>query len=133
MAIRMISGYTCFDRQTIGPKDGVVELPEEVEARLVRLKMAEYAAVTAQDSPDGNFSEEQGADLTYAENAAEDATAGVGALDEPQEPALESMTMAELKELAEGMGISVKGLRSKAAVIAAIEAEAKPPDPKVME
>ena len=131
--IQMISGFTCFNGRLIGPKDGFVTLDDETEACLVAAKVAEYPTVAAHGSPGNDFSAEHGADLTYAENAAEDATEGVDALDEPQEPALESMTMAELKELAEGMGISVKGLRSKAAVIAAIEAEAKPPDPKVME
>jgi hypothetical protein len=131
--IQMISGFTCFKGRLISPKDGFVVLDEDAEACLVAAKVAEYPAAAPQGAPADNFSAEQGADPAYAENAAEDAIAGAAALDEPQEPALESMTMAELKELAEGMGISVKGMRSKAAVIAAIEAEAKPPDPKVME
>lgn len=132
MAIQMISGYTNFNHRLIGPNDGPVELPEDVEQRLVALGIAEYAAVAAQAPRHSDFSAEQGVDPAMDEIGAQASTVAADALNEPQEPPLDSMTMAELKELAENMGISVKGLRSKAAVIAAIEAD-KPPDPKVME
>lgn len=45
---------------------------------------------------------------------------------------IEDMSFAQLKAIAEQMGIETKGLRSKAALISAIE-NAKPPDLKVME
>ena len=131
MAIQMISGFTSFNGKIIGPKDGIVVLNEDAEARLVALGAAEYAT-PPQGAPVADFGAGQGVDPADAENGAEAATEAEVALNEPQEPTLASMTMAELKALAESMGISVKGMRSKAAVIAAIEAD-KPPDPKVME
>ena len=131
MAIQMISGFTSFKGKIIGPKDGVVVLDEDVEARLVALGAAEYAT-PPQGAPVTDFGEGKYADPAGAENGAEAATEAEVALNEPQEPTLASMTMAELKALAERMGVSVKGLRSKAAVIEAIEAADKPPNPKVI-
>lgn len=59
-----------------------------------------------------------------------------GAPDESGEilPAIgiEDMSFSQLKAVAEQMGIETKGMRSKAALISAIE-NAKPPDLKVME
>lgn len=129
--IQMISGFTSFGGRTIGPKDGKITLDENAEERLVALGVAEYATAP-QAAPAAAFGTGQGTDPAPAEISAEAATEGVEALNEPQEPTLESMTMAELKALAEGMGVSVKGLRSKAAVISAIEAADKPPNPKVI-
>ena len=133
MAIKMKSGFTSFNGKIIGPKDGIVVLNEDAEARLVALGTAEYATVDPQGAPAADFGEEQYADPADAENGAEAATEAEVALNEPQEPTFASMTMAELKVMAESMGVSVKGLRSKAAVIEAIEAADKPPNPKVIE
>lgn len=137
--IQMISGCTYFNRRMIGPKDGPVELPEAVEQRLVAAGAAKYAAVNPAAPAGGDFPKERGIDPAPVETGAEAATAGVEAQNEPGEAALivdevnaENLTFAQLKAIAEQMGIETKGMRSKAALISAIE-NAKPPDLKVME
>lgn len=132
--IQMISGYTHFNRRTIGPKDGPVELPEAVEQRLVAAGVAKYAEVSPAAPAGGDFLKERGIDHAPVETGAEAATAGVETQNEPGETEIraEDMTFAQLKEAAEQMGIETKGMRSKAALISAIE-NAKPPDLKVME
>ena len=133
MAIRMISGFTSFCGRMYGPKDGVVSMDDDAEARLVSLGVAEYAAVTAPAVLCADSIPGKGVDASEPENGAEAATEGVETLYEPQDLDMGAMTMAELKALAESIGVSVKGLRSKAAVIEAIEAANKPPNPKVIE
>lgn len=165
--IRMISGYTSVKSRLIGPNDGPVELPEDVEQRLVALGIAEYATDSPAAPTGGDFTDNEGVSPAAAEIGAEAATEVVtaqyepgkiastkdrapridgddcaenvimqGAPDESGEilPAIgiEDMSFAQLKEVAEQMGIETKGMRSKAALISAIE-NAKPPDLKVME
>lgn len=150
--IQLISGYTHYGHRLIGPKDGPVELPEDVERRLVALGAAKYAD-KAPENPaapaGGDFPEKPGTNPAPAETGAEAATEGVQEQNEPMEnivmqgapdesreilPAIgiEDMSFSQLKAVAEQMGVETKGLRSKAALISAIE-NAKPPDLKVME
>ncbi len=165
--IRMISGYTSVKSRLIGPNDGPVELPEDVEQRLVALGAAEYATDSPTAPTGGDSTDNKGVSPAAAEIGAEAATEGVTAQYEPGKIAstkdraplivgdgcaenvimqgepdesgeilpaigIEDMTFAQLKSIAEQMGIETKGMRSKAALIAAIE-NAKPPNLKVME
>lgn len=165
--IQMISGYTRWEKQTIGPKDGPVSLDENAEARLVSLGVAEYVTDSPSAPAGGDSTDNDGVSPASAEIGAEAATEGVTAQYEPGKidstkdraplivgddcaenvimqgtpdesgeilPAIgiEDMSFAQLKAVAEQMGIETKGMRSKAALISAIE-NAKPPDLKVME
>lgn len=164
--IQMISGYTRWEKQTIGPNDGPVSLDENAEARLVSLGMAKYVTDGPSAPAGGVFQKEMGIDPAPVETGAEAATEGVKAQYEPDKinlpegrvpllpvedgtelimqgepdesgmilPAIgiEDMSFSQLKAIAEQMGIETKGMRSKAALISAIE-NAKPPDLKVME
>lgn len=132
--IRMISGYTSVKSRLIGPNDGPVELPEDVEQRLVALGAAEYATDSPAAPTGGDSTDNEGVSPAAAEIGAEAATEGVTAQYEPGEAEIctEDMTFAQLKAAAEQMGIETKGMRSKAALISAIE-NAKPPNLKVME
>lgn len=165
--IQMISGYTRWEKQTIGPKNGPVSLDENAEARLVSLGMAKYVTDGPSAPANGVFPKEMGIYPAPVETGAEAATEGVEAQYEPGKIAstkdraplivgddcaenvimqgepdesgeilpaigIEDMTFAQLKSIAEQMGIETKGMRSKAALIAAIE-NAKPPNLKVME
>ena len=164
--IRMISGYTSVKSRLIGPNDGRVELPEDVEQRLVALGVAEYATDSPAAPAGSDFPENRGVNTSPAKAGAEAATEGVQAQNElgeinlpegcipllpvedgtelimqsePDEsgeilPAVDisDMSFSLLKAVAEQMGIETKGMRSKAALISAIE-NAKPHDLKVME
>ncbi len=137
--IRMISGYTSVKSRLIGPNDGPVEFPEDVEQRLVALGAAEYATDSPTAPTGGDSTDNKGVSPAAAEIGAEAATEGVTAQYEPGEAALivdevnaENLTFTQLKAIAEQMGIETKGMRSKAALISAIE-NAKPPNLKVME
>ena len=137
--IQMTSGYTCWNDRLIGPNDGPVDMSEAVEARLVGLGVAKYVPDPAEEAPlaplaapGADFRPGKGADPAAPERAAEAATEGIEALNEPQEEIrAEDLSFAQLKAAAEQMGIETRGLRSKAALIAAIES-AKPPDLQVM-
>ena len=165
--IRMISGYTSVKARLIGPNDGPVELPEDVEKRLVALGAAEYAPESQSAGAGGDSADNEGVSPAAAEIGAEAAIEGVTAQYEPGKIAstkdlapridgddcaenvimqgtpdesgeilpaigIEDMSFSQLKAVAEQMGIETKGMRSKAALISAIE-NAKPPDLKVME
>ena len=132
MAIKMICGYTYYNG-LISSRDGAVTMTENIEARLVGLGVAESVdggdAKMNVPAPD-NGEKKESIDPPAAKESIDETKAD----EEPEgETDLSAMTFNELKELAENMGIDTKGMRSKAAVIEAIEAADKPPDPQVIE
>lgn len=117
--IRMISGSTRIGKRSYTPDDGCFAAAPEVEARLVSLGVAEYAAETQFAPVATGSTPESGdapcSDIPSAENGAEsDAEAH---LDAEQ---LQELTVAQLKELAEEMGIATAKLKRKDDLIAAI-------------
>ena len=125
MAIQMISGYTYY-KGLICKKNDIVTLPRKVEERLiargVAVAVVDEVVLPAPPVPAPAISAPSvPAPPVETEPVSE------------TEPDLTSMSLAELKQLAESMGVDTKGMRSKASVIAAIEAESKPPDLKVVE
>lgn len=98
-------------------KDEPFELTEEQEARLVDLGVAEYVNTPAQENGQENGQEggQEGVQVT-------------GHLDPEQ---LAEWTNAQLKELAEEMGIDTKKLTTKAKLIEAIVSVEVTPGPVV--
>ena len=136
MSIQMICGYTYYNG-LISSKDGTVTMTETIEARLVGLGVAESVdsegGAKSLNTPAPDKAEKTDLpDLSDKPDTKEETKAAPD--EEPEgETDLSAMTFNELKELAENMGIDTKGMRSKAAVIEAIEAADKPPDPQVIE
>lgn len=115
--IKIIKGvYGYLDEHgTVKPKteqDEPFELSPEKEARLVGLGVAEYVNTPTSENEAENGQEE-----------AED----VGRLDPEQ---LEELTNAQLKEMAQEMGIDTKKLTTKAKLIEAITAVDVIPGPE---
>lgn len=117
--IKIIKGvYGYLDEHgTVKPKteqDEPFELLPEKEARLVGLGVAEYANTPAPENEPENGKEEAGE---------------VGRLDPEQ---LEELTNAQLKEMAQEMGIDTKKLTTKAKLIEAITAVDVIPGPETV-
>lgn len=111
-----ITSGTCGTSQGLKTsKDGLLSLPEAEEARLVRRGVAKYPDNLVAMPSVGEEAGEPIADMGKAENAAEGTEAQ--RLDPEQ---LKERTNAELRGLAEEMGIDCKKLRTKAQLIAAI-------------
>ena len=127
MAIQMISGYTYY-KGLICKKNDIVTLPRRVEERLIARGVAVAVVEEVEQLPP--------APPVLAPAISAPPVPEPPVDPEPvneTEPDLTSMSLVELKQLAESMGVETKGMRSKASVIAAIEAESKPPDLKVVE
>lgn len=137
MAIKMICGFTYYNG-LISSRDGVVTLTNAIETRLVGLGVAESVDGGEEDAGGEaklNFSPDTGKTLDpELSDKLDTGDETKETKDAPEdEPDLSGMTLTELKELAKSMGVDTTGMRSKAAVIEAIEAADKPPDPQVME
>ena len=134
MSIKMICGYTYYNG-LISSRDGAVTMTEAIEARLVSLGVAETVdgGDAKMNAPAPDKAEKTDLpDLSDKPDTKEETKAAPD--EEPEgETDLSAMSLADLKALAEGMGIDTKGMRSKASVIEAIEAADKPPDPQVIE
>lgn len=102
--IKGVYGYWNEQKKRVQPKtvnDAPFELAAEQEARLVGLGVAEYA----------------GAPTAAVEEPVEEV---MGYLDSEQ---LERMTVAELREIAEKMGLDTSKMRKKADIVEAIAHE----------
>lgn len=119
--VRMISGSTRIGKRTYTPADGFFKAAPEVEQRLVRLGVAEYAAKALYEPVATDAAPVAGdtpcVDMPSEENGAErDAEAH---LDAEQ---LQALTVAQLRAMAEEMGIATAKLKKKDDLIAAIAA-----------
>ena len=115
--VRMISGSTRIGKRIYTPADGFFEAATEVEQRLVLLGVAEYDAETASEPVATDAAPASGdtpcVDMPCEENGAE------AHLDAEQ---LQALTVAQLKAMAEEMGIATAKLKKKDDLIAAITA-----------
>lgn len=119
--VRMISGSTRIGKRTYTPADGFFEAATEAEQRLVLLGVAEYDAETvsepvATDAVPAS-GDAPGVDMPSEENGAESDAAAH--LDAEQ---FRTLTVAQLKAMAEEMGIATAKLKKKDDLIAAITA-----------
>lgn len=119
--VRMISGSTRIGKRIYTPADGFFEAATEVEQRLVLLGVAEYDAETVSEPVATDAAPASGdtpcVDMPSEENGAEnDAEAN---LDAEQ---LQALTVAQLRAMAEEMGIATAKLKKKDDLIAAITA-----------
>lgn len=119
--VRMISGSTRIGKRIYTPADGFFEAATEVEQRLVLLGVAEYDAEMVSEPVATDAAPASGdttcVDMPSEENGAEnDAEAH---LDAEQ---LQALTVAQLKAMAEEMGIATAKLKKKDDLIAAITA-----------
>lgn len=101
--IRMIKGHTVINGKKINTRSGVFEVEDSVADRFVKNKVAVYVDVES----------------TVSSNTVVDSE--IESEESSKETDLESLSFAELKEIATSKGISVKG-NSKAAYIEAINA-----------
>lgn len=119
--VRMISGSTRIGKRTYTPADGFFEAAPEAEQRLVLLGVAEYDAETASEPVATDAVPASGdapcVDMPSEENGAESDAAAH--LDAKQ---LQALTVAQLKEMAEEMGIATAKLKKKDDLIASITA-----------
>lgn len=117
--VRMISGSTRIGKRTYTPADGFFEAAPEVEQRLVLLGVAEYDAETVSEPVATDAAPASGdtpcVDMPSEENGAERDTEAH--LDAEQ---LQALTVAQLKAMAEEMGIATAKLKKKDDLIAAI-------------
>lgn len=97
------------------------EVPEAEAKRLVELGVAEEVDRGAVATAPVELSAESREDATPDEEAAEEGQ-------ETPVPPLEDMTVAQLKELAEQMGLDISGLRKKSDILAAISEYAEAPE-----
>lgn len=119
--VRMISGSTRIGKRTYTPADGFFEAAPEVEQRLVLLGVAEYDTETVSEPVATDAAPASGdapcVDMPSEENGAESDTEAH--LDAEQ---LQTLTVAQLKAMAEEMGIATAKLKKKDDLIAAITA-----------
>lgn len=119
--VRMISGSTRIGKRTYTPADGFFEAAPEAEQRLVLLGVAEYDAETASEPVATDAAPASGdapcVDMPSEENGAESDTEAH--LDAEQ---FRALTVAQLKAMAEEMGIATAKLKKKDDLIAAITA-----------
>lgn len=119
--VRMISGSTRIGKRTYTPADGFFEAAPEVEQRLVLLGVAECDAETVYEPVATDAAPASGdtpcVDMPSEENGAERDTEAY--LDAEQ---LQALTVAQLKAMAEEMGIATAKLKKKDDLIAAITA-----------
>lgn len=119
--VRMISGSTRIGKRTYTPADGFFEAAPEAEQRLVLLGVAEYDAETASEPVATDAvpasGDAPGVDMPSEENGAESDAAAH--LDAEQ---FQTLTVAQLKAMAEEMGIATAKLKKKGDLIAAITA-----------
>lgn len=119
--VRMISGSTRIGKRTYTPADGFFEAAPEAEQRLVLLGVAEYDAETASEPVATDAVPASGdapcVDMPSEENGAESDAAAH--LDAGQ---FQTLTVAQLKAMAEEMGIATAKLKKKDDLIAAITA-----------
>ena len=114
--IKMISGATRIGAHTMTPASGAFDAPAEVEARLVRVGVAEYCGIPPVATPtEPQEDSVPGVTMGDIELPAEGQETDL--LDAAQ---MQGMTVSALKQLAEDMGIDTKKLRTKAQLIAAI-------------
>ena len=125
--VRMISGSTRIGKSTYTPADGFFEAAPEAEQRLVLLGVAEYDAETASEPVATDAVPASGdapcVDMPSEENGAESDAAAH--LDAKQ---LQALTVAQLKAMAEEMGIATAKLKKKDDLIASITAVSVEPD-----
>lgn len=120
--IKMISGTTRINKQTITPANGWFIAPPEVERRLVERGVAVYA----QECAAGGVATPPvvGNDTDTGENPPQRETGAEGderAHLDPEQ--LKELTNDKLRELAGDMGIDTAKLKTKAQMIEAIIAE----------
>ncbi len=120
--IKMISGTTRINKQTITPANGWFIAPPEVERRLVERGVAVYAQECAAGG--GATPPVVGNDTDTGENPPQRETGAEGDesahLDSEQ---LKELTNDKLRELARDMGVDTAKLKTKAQLIEAITAE----------
>lgn len=119
--VRMISGSTRIGKRTYTHADGFFEAAPEIEQRLVLLGVAEYDAETVSEPVATDAAPASGdtpcVGMPSEENGAESDAAAH--LDAEQ---LQALTVAQLKAMAEKMGIATAKLKKKDDLIAAITA-----------
>ena len=120
--IKMISGTTRINKQTIAPANGWFTAPSEVERRLVERGVAVYATEYGTGGvatlPGGVNDTGTGENPHQRETGAEcDESAHL----DPEQ--LKELTNDRLRELARDMGIDTAKLKTKAQLIEAITAE----------
>ena len=131
--IHIISGTCGTSKGLKNSKSGWFDLPPKEEARLVRRKVAEYATVPVTSDPapvatpqEPNTEPDPCVDTPKTGNAAEGQETAF--LDPEQ---LSAMKLAELKALADEMGVDASGCKTKAEYVNAISAEEVIPGPTI--
>lgn len=129
--IQMISGCTQIAGEIRSAKSGPFEASPQVEAFLVKRGVAKYAGEMPALAPAFPMGDDA-AELPPVP-AQPDEPAPPDEINEADAETIDAadLTVAQLKDIADQMGIETKGLRTKAALLEAIEA-AKPPDPQVI-
>jgi hypothetical protein len=116
-----------YSPKLLSRKDGPISLSPDEEARLVSIGVAQYANKAVEMvAPDEQASVEASCTSSTTNYTPEDKNCSEGAEAPEEEAVLEDMTYTQLKSLASDMGIKTGNLRSKQALIEAIEAERAP-------